>query len=263
MRKFLNLFLITVSSILFICSCLYILKYFFDVWQTKKQSNLLNELSFTENITNNIDNEKQSEIIIGKVKTERMLKLEKLQLENSDIIGWIEIENTNINYPVLQGEDNSYYMNHNYKKQKSANGSIFLDKDYNFDLPSSNLLLYGHNMKNGTMFQHLLKYRDKTFYISHPVIRFTTNNEDVNYEIISVFESRVYYKSEKNVFRYYYFINAENEGQYNEYVTNAKNASLYDTGKSAKYGEQLLTLSTCSYHTKNGRFVLVAKKGLE
>ena len=269
MKKSLNLFLYIILSILLICSLIFILKYFFDLNQTKKESNLLNELYISENITDNVEseikseNETQTEIVAEKTKTERMLKIEKLQEENSDIIGWIEIENTDINFPVLQGKDNSYYMNHNYKKQRSSNGAIFLDKDYNWDLPSSNLLIYGHNMKNNTMFQHLLKYKDKNFFINHPIIRFTTNKEDVNYEIISVFESRVYYKSEKNVFRYYYFINAENENQYNEYVQNAKKASLYDTGKTAKYGEQLMTLSTCSYHTKDGRFVVVAKKGAD
>ncbi len=261
MKKFSKLYFFIILFILLICSCLYILRYYFDIYITKKESNLLNELSLSENITNDNKTENKTEVVIGKVKTERMIKLEKLQEENSDIIGWIEIENTDINYPVLQGKDNSYYIKHNYKKQISSNGAIFLDKDYNFDLPSSNLLIYGHNMKNNTMFQHLLKYKDKTFYTNHPFIRFTTNNEDVNYEIISVFESRVYYKSEKNVFRYYYFINAENEEQYNEYIQNAKKASLYDTGKTAKYGEQLLTLSTCSYHIKDGRFVVVAKKG--
>ena len=77
---------------------------------------------------------------------------------------------------------------------------------------------------------------------------------------MSVFYSRVYYKNEKNVFRYYYFVNAENEQEYNDFVNNAKKASIYDTGITAEYGEQLLTLSTCSYHTEDGRFVVVAKK---
>ena len=85
---------------------------------------------------------------ITETKTERILQLEELKKQNNDIIGWIKIENTLINYPVLQCEDNNFYMTHNYKKEYSAEGSIFLDKDYNWELPSSNLLLYGHNNKN-------------------------------------------------------------------------------------------------------------------
>ena len=197
---------------------------------------------------------------ITETKTERILQLEELKKQNNDIIGWIEIENTIINYPVLQCEDNNFYMTHNYKKEYSAEGSIFLDKDYNWELPSSNLLLYGHNNKNKTMFAELLNYKEESYYKEHPTIRFTTLAEDKTYEIIAVFKSRVYYKSEKDVFRYYYFINAENEEEYNNYINESKKASLYDTGKTATYGDQLLTLSTCEYSQEDGRFVIVAKK---
>ena len=198
----------------------------------------------------NKNNNILQEVVIDKTKittekTERMLQVEALKKENEDIIGWLEIPNTKINFPVVQGTDNQYYMTHTYKKEESKDGSIFLDKDYNWDLPSSNLLLYGHNNKNGNMFQGLLNYKQESYYNEHPDIRFTTLTDDSEYEIISVFLSRVYYTNENNVFRYYYFINAENEEQYNYYIEESKKASLYDTGKTAKYGEQLLTLSTC------------------
>lgn len=193
-------------------------------------------------------------------KTERMLQVEELKKENEDIIGWLEIPNTNISFPVVQGTNNQYYMTHTYKKEDSKDGSIFLDKDYNWDLPSSNLLMYGHNNKNGNMFQGLLEYQEESYYKEHPTIKFTTTKEDCEYEIISAFKSRVYYKSEKDVFRYYYFINAESEEEYNNYVEESKKASLYDTGKTANYGDQLLTLSTCEYSQEDGRFAIVARK---
>lgn len=110
------------------------------------------------------------------------------------------------------------------------------------------------------MFCELLKYEDENFYNEHQTIRFTTNKEDAEYEIIAVFKSRVYYKSEKNVFRYYYFVDANNKEEFDEFVKSSKKASLYDTGKTAKYGDQLMTLSTCSYHTEDGRFAVVARK---
>lgn len=204
----------------------------------------------------NQENEEQGENVV----TERMLKVEKLQEKNEDIVGWIEIEDTNINYPVLQGEDNEYYLTHNYKKETSQKGSIFLTKDYDWDLPSTNLLIYGHNIMNGQMFQNLLKFADEEFYKEHPVIRFTTQNEDKEYEIISAFKSRVFYKSEQNVFRYYDFVNAENEEEYNEFVKNAKDSSLYDIEKTAEYGDKLITLITCSYHTTDGRFVVIGRE---
>lgn len=215
---------------------------------------------YKHNTNSALDNIKIDKTQITEAKTEKMLKLEKLKEENTDIIGWLEIPNTKINFPVLQGTDNEYYMKHTYKKKYSTDGSIFLDKDYNWNLPSSNLLIYGHNNKNGNMFQGLLEYKKGSYYKEHPNINFTTLNDDSNYEIISVFLSRVYYKSENDVFRYYYFINAENEEEYNNYINKCKKASLYDTKKSAQYGEQLLTLSTCEYSQEDGRFVIVARK---
>lgn len=246
-KEKIRLYLLIYFIIVIIISLLYTIKFFINIYQTNQESKLL--------INTNVDTSK-----ITNKKTEKMLKIKKLQKQNSDIVGWLEIENTKISYPVLQGKDNKYYITHNYKKKKSSSGSLFLDKNYNWDTPSTNLLIYGHNNKNGLMFQDLLKYENKAFYENHQNIKFTTINEYSEYEIISVFKSRVYDKSEKNVFRYYFFINANNKKQYNDFVKNVKNASLYSTGKSSQYNEQLITLSTCSYHTKDGRFVVVGKK---
>lgn len=194
-------------------------------------------------------------------ESERINKVKELQKQNSDIVGWLEIVDTDISYPILQGIDNDYYMTHNYKKRKSKNGSLFLDKDYNWDKPSTNLLIYGHNNRGtNEMFVELLKYKDEEFYKEHPIIRFTTEKEDAIYEIISTFLSRVYYKREKDVFRYYYFIDANNEEEYDYYVSESKKASLYNIDATAKYGEQLITLSTCDFSREDGRFVVVARK---
>lgn len=193
-------------------------------------------------------------------KNKRILKLEELQKENKDIVAYIEIDGTNISYPVVQTSDNDYYLFKNYKKQYSQDGSIFLDKDVNLSMPSCNFLMYGHNNQNGNMFSDLLKFRDESYYNQHKKIRFITNSEEAEYEIMSVFFSRVYFKSEKNVFRYYYFVNAGSKEEFDEYVRSSKKASIYDTGVTAEYGDQLITLSTCSYHTEDGRFAVVARK---
>ena len=193
-------------------------------------------------------------------KNERQLQIEELQKENKDIVGWLEIAGTNINYPVLQGKDNDYYLNHNYRYEKISSGSIFLDKDYDFSKPSTNLLIYGHRNKQGLMFEDLINYKNEDYYKEHKEIRFTTPTQDLTFEVIAAFNSRVYYKHETNVFRYYYFVNANNRKVYEDYINNSKQASLYDTGKTAVYGERLLTLSTCDYSQENGRFAIVAKQ---
>lgn len=190
----------------------------------------------------------------------KILQLEKLKKQNADIIGLLEIEGTNINYPVCQTNNHSFYLDHDYKREKSSTGALFLDKDFDLNKPSTNYLIYGHRNKQGLMFEDLLKYKNEKFYKGHPTIKFTTEKEDAIYEIIAVFYSRVYYQSEKNVFRYYYFIDAKNEKEFNDYVNNCKKTSIYNIDKSASYGDQLLTLSTCEYSQEDGRFVVVARK---
>ena len=146
------------------------------------------------------------------------------------------------------------------KKEKSEKGSIFLSSEYEWSVPSNNFLIYGHNIMYGQMFQDLLKYEEKEYYEKHPIIRLTTEKEDMEFEIISAFKSRVFYKSEKNVFRYYNFINAQTEAEYMEFIESAKKSSLYDIDTTAEYGDQLITLITCSYHEKDGRFVVIGKE---
>lgn len=203
----------------------------------------------------------KSELKEGKNRvTERMLQVQELSEQYPELKAWIEIKDTTINYPVMQKNDNSFYVNHNYKKEYSKWGSLFLDKDFDWSIPSSNLLIYGHNFSDGLMFADLLKYRDEEFYNNHKTIRFTTKEEDIEYDILAVFNSRVYYKSEQNVFRYYFFVDAETEEEFDEYVNNAKKASIYKNDIQAEYGDQLLTLSTCDYSQEDGRFVVVARK---
>ena len=240
--------ILIILIIIIIFSISYMVYYFYNNYKNKiDNTDILNNIE--------IDNTQ-----ITEQKTERMLQIEELQKKNQEIMGWLEIEGTNINYPVLQTNDNDFYLTHNYKKENASTGSLFLDKDFDLINGSSNYLIYGHRNKQGLMFEDLMKYAKEDFYKEHTKIKFTTNKEDSTYEIISVFYSRVYYKSEQNVFRYYYFVNANNEQEYNDFVNNAKKASIYDTGVNANYGDQLLTLSTCEYSQEDGRFVVVAKK---
>lgn len=238
---------------LLLVSIMYI-TYFF--WNAKIEKEEIDELLSTVAVSSEasvLDTEEET--------TQRMLEVSGLQQQYSDVKAWINIEGTSINYPVMQAEDNDFYVDHDYKGEKSKRGSIFLDKAYDWSIPSSNLLIYGHNnSKDGTMFADLLKYKDENFYKQHSIIKFTTPTEDAEYEIIGVFLSRIYYKSEKNVYRWYYFVNAENEDEYDEYVQYVKEKSLYDTEKTAIYGEQLITLVTCEYSTEDGRLVVVARK---
>lgn len=240
--------ILIIFIIIFVCGIGYLTYYLYDRNNNNKDSKEI------------LDDIKIDKSKITENKTKRMLQLEELQKKNEEIIGWLEIEETNINYPVLQASDNDYYLTHNYKKEKASTGSIFLDKSFDLINGSSNYLIYGHRNTSGLMFEDLMKYTNEDFYKEHTKIKFTTNKEDCIYEILSVFYSRVYYKSEQNVFRYYYFVNANTEQEYQDFVNNAKKISLYNTGVTAKYGDQLLTLSTCEYSQEDGRFAVVCKK---
>jgi sortase B len=182
--------------------------------------------------------------------------------KNKKLIGWLKIDDTNIDYPVMQTSDNEYYLEHNLNQEYDKNGSIFMDKDCDVLKPSTNLIIYGHHMKSGKMFGELDKYSDFQYYQDHRYIDFDTIYEKGIYEVMYVFRSRVYSEQEV-VFKYYQFIDAQSEVEFNSNMNEMASVSLYDTGVTASYGDRLLTLSTCDYQEKNGRFVVVAKKVLE
>lgn len=191
-------------------------------------------------------------------------ELKKLVFEdvkdiNEDLVGWIKIGGTVIDYPVLQSNDNLYYMSRNIFDEKSNYGSIFADVKSDINRPSENIILYGHHMRNGTMFGSLKSYEKKSFYDNHKVIDFHTLDTHSKYEIIGVFKTTVYNTSDDE-FPYYLYINIRSEKLFNEFIAKVKELSFYETGLEAQYGDELLTLSTCEYSSDNGRLVVVAKK---
>ena len=284
-KKILSRIIYFILILLIILSSAYIVKSFASKLEATKEKELLNSVTVDEVMENEEENINNSEINdqnVGEKSTEetnkeetykqetnkekqqdslkRVAQIKKLKEEYKSIIGWIEIKDTNISYPVVQGEDNEFYLTHDYKGDKAERGAIFLDSNYDWDIWGNNFMLYGHYMLNDEMFTDLTKYREEDFYKKHPTIRFTTENEDAEYDIIAVFRSKVYNKSDKDVFKYYQFINSESEKEYNNFIKNIKEASLYEIEETAKYGDQLITLTTCSYHTEDGRFVVVGRK---
>lgn len=179
--------------------------------------------------------------------------------KNKKLIGWIKIDDTKIDYPVMQTANNEYYMDHNFNQEYDKNGSLFLDKDCDIVHRNTNLIIYGHHMKSGKMFGGLNKYSSEEYCKSHPNIQFDTIYERGMYEVMYVFRSRIYNEDEV-VFKYYQFLDAASEKEFNSYMQEMAALSLYDTGVTASYGDQLLTLSTCDYSEEDGRFVVVAKR---
>ena len=182
-----------------------------------------------------------------------------LHQENPDLFGWVQIPDTRLNYPVMYTpEDPEYYLRRAFDGSDSDSGVPFLDGSCTED--GGNYLIYGHNMNAGTMFALLPSYARQDFWEEHPVIRFDTLYERGDYAVMAAFYSQVYDVDAQGVFRYYQYTDLSSPERFQEYVEQVKSAALYDTGITAEYGDQLLTLSTCNYHTGDGRFVVVARK---
>lgn len=186
---------------------------------------------------------------------EDTVNIKELYKINNDIIGWIKIENSNIDYPVMQTKENpNYYLKRNFYKQYSILGTPYMAENCNIE-KSDNLIIYGHHINGNKLFGELENYKSKKYYDTHKIIKFYTMTENAEYEIIAIFKTVAY-----TVFQYYKFYNAEDEREFNTFIEKCKELSFYDTKKTAVYGDKLITLSTCEYSNENGRLVIVARK---
>ncbi len=203
---------------------------------------------------------------------EIMPKYQSLYEMNHDLAGWLSIEGTVIDYPVMQTpEDENYYLNLDFYRQPSKNGCLILDtdsepgtgtKDQGYaggKAPSTNLIIHGHTMKSGDMFGNLRLYADEEYGKEHSIISFDSLYEERGYELIAVFYSQVYFEKDQ-VFKYYKFFQADTEEEFQDWYGNIKEMSLYDTGVEAEFGDEFITLSCCSYQVEDGRFVVVGKR---
>lgn len=178
--------------------------------------------------------------------------------ENPEMAGWLRIDGTKIDYPVMHTPDDpEKYLHLSFQGEYNYGGVPFID--YRCTEDSDNIVIYGHNMSDGSMFCDLPKYEQKKYWEEHPTIRYDSVYEEREYEVVAAFYDRVYYTHE-NVFKFYNFITASTAAEYNEAIEKFKEKSIYDTGVTPQYGDQLITLVTCTYQVENGRFVLVARE---
>ena len=182
-----------------------------------------------------------------------------LYAENSDTIGWLKIDGMTIDYVVMQAPDEiNKYLRHDFYGKDSTRGCLFVD-EYCDIFNSDNIIIYGHNMKDGSMFGTLDSYADESFYAEHKIIRFDTIYEKHSYEVVAAISTSIPAKDE-DVFRYYEYTGSNDEETVLDYAEFIEKNKLYDTGVEINPGDKLLTLSTCAYHTTDGRFVVVARQ---
>ena len=186
-------------------------------------------------------------------------KFAELYKKNHDFVGWLTIPDTKIDYPVMfTPDDEEYYIHRDFDKEESVSGTLFISKYSDWFSPSDNVLIYGHNMKAGTMFADITSYESEEFYNTHKTIYFDTLEDNAKYEVIAAFRTEI--TNDENSFMYYKFFNAQSEKEFDEYINKSKELTPYTIAETASFGDKLITLSTCAYHADEGRFVVVAKK---
>lgn len=237
--------LMVICLVVFLVSGGVLLKRYIDDRQTENEF---------DNLASMIDSEATAE-----GAESNSAKFAALRDQNSDFIGWISIDGTNLDFPVMYAPDNKdFYLRHDFNKEYSVYGVPYLDEKTTLGAndQSENLIVYGHNMKTGTIFGCLTGYKKADYYSEHPRIEFDTIYGDATYEVFAAFAIDVVNDTS---FVYNQYVDMD-ETAYNEYVEEVISRSDVDTEIRPSYGEQLLTLSTCEYSSDNGRYVVVARR---
>ena len=244
MKKILYVFYIMLLISLMLISSYCIYK---ELKQNKEQEKNFEELVQIIEQTNPED----------KGQEETVININELYAMNNDIVGWLRIKDTTINYPIMQTKNSpNYYLHRDFYKNYSSYGTPYMSEQCNIGT-SDNLIIYGHHMNHKKVFGALEDYKSKEFYENHNIIEFITLDENEKYEIFAVFKTVVY---RKDTFKYYDFVNFNNEDEFNIFINKCKELSFYETNIKPKYQDKLITLSTCEYSNKNGRLVIIARK---
>ncbi len=186
-----------------------------------------------------------------------LASIQALHEENQDLAGWVLIEGTKIDYPVMHTPDRpQYYIQRNFKKAKSSSGTPFMDEYCNID--SDNIILWGHNMRSGTMFAGILRYQEESYREKHPLVKFFTPYEERTYQVVAAFYSDV--DTRKEDFPWYTYIDLREQEDREAFFAHLRKTSLIEVPEDIGQGDKFLTLATCSYHITTGRFVVIAQR---
>ena len=251
MRKLINIILVAIIIV-----CLSIIGYkYYNYNKDDKLNSEIQDLQPVINEASDLDNNSSGENDGQDQSKEgnyvNSANEEELKSINSDYKMWIQIENTNINYPVVQGSDNDYYLKHNFRKESNISGTVFVESANDID-NDKNIILYGHNMRNGTMFNNITNYKEESFFNEDNKISIIMNNTLYEYEVFSVYVKNV---SEVNL-----AIGFANEDEFINYAYNEAEESLYKKDVDFSAEDNLITLVTCSYEFTDARTIVVARR---
>ena len=251
MRKIINIILVAIIIV-----CLSIIGYkYYNYNKDDKLNSEIQDLQPVINEASDLDNNSSGENDGQDQSKEgnyvNSANEEELKSINSDYKMWIQIENTNINYPVVQSSDNDYYLKHNFRKESNISGTVFVESANDID-NDKNIILYGHNMRNGTMFNNITNYKEESFFNEDNKINIIMNNTLYEYEVFSVYVKNV---SEVNL-----AIGFANEDEFINYAYNQADESIYKKDVDFSAEDNLITLVTCSYEFTDARTIVVARR---
>jgi sortase B len=171
---------------------------------------------------------------------------------NQDVVGWVSVPDTVINYPVVQAEDNDYYLRRDIHGERATAGTIFMDYRSDARANGRNTILYGHHMRNGTMFKDLVKYKNEEFFQNNPIVRFDTLYEEIEWEVFSAYVTHAGFPYIQTVFA--------SDEEYLEFLSKIKSQSIFHKDMELTSEDRILTLSTCTYEYDDARFVVHARR---
>lgn len=267
-----------------VLACICFLLYGYSEYSERKATRKLEEIQQQKNITQAVNwymerlREKQKEEALAQEipsEVEDIPETENVSEEEQEpeilqeyatmhkqyphMIGWLHVADTQIDLPVMQTTDNDYYLHKNIDGAEDINGTLFMDYRDDISKPSTNLIIYGHNMKSGEMFGGLKQYLETSYASRHDKIQFDTIYEKQSYQLIAVCLSKVGYQDD-DVTHYYDFIDAESAEDFQTFLKNVRESAVYDNTQDVTEGDKFLTLSTCNSYVEDGRLFLVAKK---
>lgn len=254
--------LFLVCFVTLIVSSVYLADYFLEA---ERQGNIIEDSrsAWHDAVSQNNTNAETEPIPEAEPQPDPLAEIkEKMLKENSDFKGWISISNTKVDNPIYQTDNNDFYLNHNQKKQRSVYGALYFDCDDVIDKEQSdkNLVIFGHRMKNGTMFGTLKKFRSLDFYKQNPTIEFSTLHKNSTYKIYAIFVLNAVKADDENYIYNIYRQSFINETEFNTWRDEAYDRSIIDTGVDVKMGDNIITLVTCTSDFENARLVIMARE---
>jgi sortase B len=247
-KKIILNILIAICAVVFLVSAWYLGSYLLE---SKKSEDAFDRLRYTPPTRQQEETDDYAA---------RQAYYRSLHEKNGDFVGWLRVYRMSIDYPVMQTPKNQdYYIHRNFEKDYAAAGTLFASAISDLQKPSDAIILYGHKMKNGTMFGKLSNLEKKDFYRDHRYIQLDTLTARHSYEIFCVFKT-VVDTGRQSEFKYYGYADFADEADFNGLMDGARQREFFDTGVKAQYGDKILMLSTCEYSQKNGRLVVLAKE---